>query len=302
MSSFYFDSESGEGSDQETGFSNDSSFYYSDGEVDSDLDLFDPIPNDSDPDLELEDDWTREGGVEYIDLETYRSIEIVDLTRESSSNTSSPPLEVTDLSNSEGWIESPILLPSPNRGISPMPSQRTNSQMHRTGAPYSTARRTGGAPLTAQQRAQWIVDQAYDQTYNHQQPSPTARRMPTMNDRFLFSPFMALHFPIAFQGRPQQEENISYERLLLLQERLGEVKERGVPVSMIESQMEKFTYSSKYPKAEDGNRCAICLEDLKPRNVCRQTQCNHVFHAKCIEKWLKKNAICPVCRGEALKR
>lgn len=40
--------------------------------------------------------------------------------------------------------------------------------------------------------------------------------------------------------------------------------------------------------------CAICLELLSTDNV--KLNCNHVYHKKCIDKWLATNVNCPVCR------
>ena len=28
--------------------------------------------------------------------------------------------------------------------------------------------------------------------------------------------------------------------------------------------------------------------------------CKHYFHKKCIDKWLKKNASCPICRDKII--
>jgi superfamily II DNA helicase RecQ len=42
--------------------------------------------------------------------------------------------------------------------------------------------------------------------------------------------------------------------------------------------------------------CSICLEE----NVDYTTNCNHVFHKKCIDKW-KHNNTCPYCRKELKK-
>lgn len=48
----------------------------------------------------------------------------------------------------------------------------------------------------------------------------------------------------------------------------------------------------------DASTCAICLSEYKPKESLRTIpECNHYFHAECIDEWLKLNATCPVCRN-----
>ena len=52
-----------------------------------------------------------------------------------------------------------------------------------------------------------------------------------------------------------------------------------------------------YQKAiyeSDDKECAICLEEIKDKKLI-VLKCNHIFHKKCINTWLKKNETCP-CR------
>ena len=41
--------------------------------------------------------------------------------------------------------------------------------------------------------------------------------------------------------------------------------------------------------------CSICLEDFKLEEIVSLTNCKHIFHNQCIEKW--KNNTCPMCRN-----
>ncbi|XP_071730677.1 RING-H2 finger protein ATL22-like [Rutidosis leptorrhynchoides] len=48
---------------------------------------------------------------------------------------------------------------------------------------------------------------------------------------------------------------------------------------------------------KDNGTCAICLSDYEPKEEIRTIpECNHYFHAECIDEWLKLNVTCPVCR------
>ena len=47
--------------------------------------------------------------------------------------------------------------------------------------------------------------------------------------------------------------------------------------------------------------CGICLDEVKVGNKWAITKCNHVFHPKCIKRWLTKECIhpkCPMCNTD----
>ncbi|XP_010462720.2 PREDICTED: E3 ubiquitin-protein ligase At4g11680-like [Camelina sativa] len=45
--------------------------------------------------------------------------------------------------------------------------------------------------------------------------------------------------------------------------------------------------------------CCICLETFgeEERIVIRKLECSHVFHSKCIDKWLRVKSTCPLCQS-----
>ncbi|KAH9622717.1 hypothetical protein KSS87_002555 [Heliosperma pusillum] len=47
--------------------------------------------------------------------------------------------------------------------------------------------------------------------------------------------------------------------------------------------------------------CCICLSSYDDGVELHALPCNHHFHATCIEKWLKMNATCPLCKFNILK-
>jgi len=69
---------------------------------------------------------------------------------------------------------------------------------------------------------------------------------------------------------------------------------------------EKLKYLKKYrrikindPLINDHTKCDICLNTYQIGEYKRILHyCNHVFHRKCIDKWLymSKNMECPLCR------
>ncbi|KAH7857110.1 hypothetical protein Vadar_009113 [Vaccinium darrowii] len=64
-----------------------------------------------------------------------------------------------------------------------------------------------------------------------------------------------------------------------------------------------FGYKVEEEEGGKGSQmeCAVCLENFKVGEMCRLLpNCQHSFHAQCIDSWLSKRAICPVCRTGAI--
>lgn len=68
--------------------------------------------------------------------------------------------------------------------------------------------------------------------------------------------------------------------------------------SMSKDDLEKlpsFDYLVKGSSSHED--CAVCLENFKGGEKCRLLPlCNHSFHAQCVDSWLVRNPICPICR------
>lgn len=45
--------------------------------------------------------------------------------------------------------------------------------------------------------------------------------------------------------------------------------------------------------------CVVCMCDFEQRQLLRVLPCSHEFHARCVDKWLKTNRTCPICRSDA---
>lgn len=40
--------------------------------------------------------------------------------------------------------------------------------------------------------------------------------------------------------------------------------------------------------------CVICLKQMTVK--LGKTCCNHIFHYRCIDRWVRSSASCPICR------
>ena len=50
-------------------------------------------------------------------------------------------------------------------------------------------------------------------------------------------------------------------------------------------------------------KCPVCLESFNSEKKTVSTQCGHLIHDECIQKWLDKGTnTCPKCRAEITNR
>ena len=88
-------------------------------------------------------------------------------------------------------------------------------------------------------------------------------------------------------------EDRSYEYLSSIGDLLGQVKRKGATSEAIKS-VPQFSYKSLLNPSEF--QCAVCLDSARKTQNFKKLRCSHIYHSSCINKWLKVNANCPVCR------
>ncbi|KAI8815784.1 uncharacterized protein EV422DRAFT_572484 [Fimicolochytrium jonesii] len=108
------------------------------------------------------------------------------------------------------------------------------------------------------------------------------------------------------------DDELDYERLLALGDRLGDVKPKGLPAATIASlptcTFQPSSTSSRkgktstaaaasvvYLSGEDA-KCTVCLMEYDAGEEIKGTPCMHWFHGECLDQWLKNNNSCPICR------
>lgn len=83
----------------------------------------------------------------------------------------------------------------------------------------------------------------------------------------------------------------------------------GASQRLIEECTQKTRFIKRMPSSNklvnakrQAPKCPICLEEFVDKVKIRRLRCIHNFHVKCIDQWLKKNMICPVCRKSIISR
>lgn len=52
---------------------------------------------------------------------------------------------------------------------------------------------------------------------------------------------------------------------------------------------------TKYDSNKE-EECVICLEEYNKKEIIRTLKCKHFYHKNCIDKWMKNNNKCPLCK------
>ena len=61
--------------------------------------------------------------------------------------------------------------------------------------------------------------------------------------------------------------------------------------------MPTTTYNENSSSGDD-NTCTICQDEFKNGDEIRTLPCFHKFHKDCIDKWLDRSSVCPICKKD----
>lgn len=85
-----------------------------------------------------------------------------------------------------------------------------------------------------------------------------------------------------------------YEALLAFEEQQGAV----VSKKLTRREIQRFpTNTFKSKSGTENSQCQICFCDYTDGEKLRMLPCFHDYHVKCIDRWLKDNTTCPICRA-----
>ena len=99
-------------------------------------------------------------------------------------------------------------------------------------------------------------------------------------------------------SRQQSSESTAEMSILTIDEQLPVGVTGGLDQKTIDSYPKtQLGDSREFPSSGD-NACPICLGEYQARETIRTIpECNHYFHANCVDKWLRRNPTCPLCRN-----
>jgi len=70
-----------------------------------------------------------------------------------------------------------------------------------------------------------------------------------------------------------------------------------------------YNYKKKNPikqisyetiKLNEKYECAICLDYINENNYIYKLDCNHKYHKKCLNRWIKEKQKCPLCLNKII--
>lgn len=77
--------------------------------------------------------------------------------------------------------------------------------------------------------------------------------------------------------------------------------EKKKKIYLFQNIITPLKYNDEYEKF--GNQCSICLEKYGEKKKICLTECNHIFHFKCLRKFIleSKFSLCPLCKFDLVK-
>ncbi|KAJ0090630.1 hypothetical protein Patl1_12686 [Pistacia atlantica] len=101
-------------------------------------------------------------------------------------------------------------------------------------------------------------------------------------------------------------DDMSYEELLALEERMGSVS-TALTEEAISKCLMTSIYQSKALKDatlncsgnNDDVKCSVCQEDYVAGDEVGRLHCQHRYHVTCIQQWLRLKNWCPICKAAA---
>ncbi|XP_023729894.1 E3 ubiquitin-protein ligase MBR2 [Lactuca sativa] len=121
-------------------------------------------------------------------------------------------------------------------------------------------------------------------------------------DYMLFDPFINGVSELHDRHRDMRldVDNMSYEELLALEERIGDVKTGLSEEVIMKSMKQRKHISFMAISTQNLEPCCICREEYINGDNIGSLECGHDFHTSCIKQWLSQKNLCPICKMTGL--
>ncbi|KAM7470652.1 hypothetical protein LguiA_008835 [Lonicera macranthoides] len=121
-------------------------------------------------------------------------------------------------------------------------------------------------------------------------------------DYMLFDPFINGVAEMHDRHRDMRldVDNMSYEELLALEERIGDVNTGLSEETILETMKQQKYLSTTFVLCAKMEPCCICQEEYVNGDDIGTLQCGHDFHTACIKQWLMQKNLCPICKMTGL--
>ncbi|XP_058785756.1 probable E3 ubiquitin-protein ligase RHG1A [Vicia villosa] len=91
-------------------------------------------------------------------------------------------------------------------------------------------------------------------------------------------------------------DNMSYEELLALEDRMGTVS-TAVTEEALSECLKRSSYQYSDSASKEDIKCSICQEEYASEEEVGSLKCEHKYHMACIQQWLRLKNWCPICKA-----
>ncbi len=92
--------------------------------------------------------------------------------------------------------------------------------------------------------------------------------------------------------------NNTQPRIALLARLLDPSTKQKFKLKLKKMKMNKNLFNNNNKGKNEKPICCICLRTMKINDEVSLLKCQHLFHFKCLDKWIETKEDCPICRNE----